>query len=129
MRSIHTKSYFRRKLKYAWSCLGSKTGLGELYLRFVNRKNNFQSVIILTYHRVISPEDCHDIFSSPHIVVTKNTFEKQIKFLSDNYRILSLEEFYEYSSSRKTLPPKSAVITFDDGWKDNYVNAFLLLFF
>ncbi|MGD9160754.1 MAG: polysaccharide deacetylase family protein [Desulfobacteraceae bacterium] len=117
----------KRELKYAWSCLGSKTGLKELYLRFRHLQSNFQSVIILMYHRVVNPEECNDIFSTPKIIVTKDTFEKQIKFLSRHYRILSLEEFHGYHSSRKPLPPKSAVITFDDGWKDNYVNAFPIL--
>lgn len=127
MRLFQTKSNIKRKLKYAWACLGSRTGLGKQYLRFVNKKNNDQSVIILMYHRVIDPEKCRDIFSTPQIIVTADTFEKQMKFLSNHYRVLSLEEFYGCHSNKKPLPAKTAVITFDDGWEDNYINAFPIL--
>ena len=122
-----TQSNFKGKLKYAWACLGSRTDLGKRYLSFVNKKNNDQSVIILMYHRVINPEKCRDIFSTSQITVTKDTFEKQIKFLSNHYKLLSLEEFYGYHSNGKPLPAKTAVITFDDGWEDNYLNAFPIL--
>lgn len=127
IKSFQIKSNFKKRLKYAWACLGSRTDLGKRYLRFVNKKNNYQSVIILMYHRVVNPEKCRDIFSTPQITVTTDTFEKQIKFLSNQYRVLSLAEFYGYHSNKKPLPPKTAVITFDDGWEDNYLNAFPIL--
>lgn len=127
MKSFQTGSNLKRRLKYAWSSLGCKTGLEELHLRCMNRKNKLQSVIILVYHRVITPDECHDNFSSPHITVTKETFEKHVEFLLRYYNIISLEDFYGYHSSRKPLPPRTAVVTFDDGWKDNFINAFPIL--
>ena len=44
-------------------------------------------------------------------------FENQLNFLSKNYNIISVEEFYagNYKSKKK-----SCVLTFDDGYKDHY---------
>lgn len=44
-------------------------------------------------------------------------FENQLNFLSKNYNIISIEEFYtgNYKSKKK-----SCVLTFDDGYKDHY---------
>jgi peptidoglycan/xylan/chitin deacetylase (PgdA/CDA1 family) len=48
-------------------------------------------------------------------------FDTQMKWLHDNnYNTLSLDELYNYVTSKKPFPPKTAVITFDDGYVDAY---------
>ncbi len=84
-------------------------------------KNGRQAIPVLMYHSIT--EDSRKIFS-----VNKKDFYNQMKYLKDNgFNTLSLDEVYEHMINKKPFPEKSAVITFDDGYKDNYDNAYPIL--
>jgi len=56
--------------------------------------------------------------------VKPEEFEKQLKWLKDNnWTSFTLSELV----SLKEIPQKSVVITFDDGYEDNFKNAYPLL--
>ena len=60
--------------------------------------------------------------------IPKETFREQMKYLKDNnYTTLTLDDLYSYMKTNKNLPKKSIVITFDDGYNDNYTNAYPIL--
>lgn len=60
--------------------------------------------------------------------VSKENFRNQMKYLkNNNYTTLTLDELYSYMKTGKNLPIKPIVITFDDGYKDNYTNAYPIL--
>lgn len=54
--------------------------------------------------------------------LTPDRLESQIKWLKDNgFTIIPLKEAVEYlQGKRASLPPKSVVITADDGWQSDY---------
>ncbi|MDR3491963.1 MAG: polysaccharide deacetylase family protein [Gammaproteobacteria bacterium] len=54
--------------------------------------------------------------------LTPNKIESQIRYLKDNgFTIIPLKEAVEYlQGTRTSLPPKSVVITIDDGWQSAY---------
>ncbi len=83
--------------------------------------------VILYYHRVIPAMRLHEVCSLPQIVVPLDDFEAQLDILADQYKILSLDEFGKAQQEGRAMPLKTAVITFDDGWEDNYVHAFPVL--
>jgi peptidoglycan/xylan/chitin deacetylase (PgdA/CDA1 family) len=60
--------------------------------------------------------------------VSPDTFERQMHFLkSHHYNVISLESLGNLIRQKKKIPPKTAVITLDDGYKDNYIYAFPIL--
>ncbi|MCK4730461.1 MAG: polysaccharide deacetylase family protein [Candidatus Aenigmarchaeota archaeon] len=60
------------------------------------------------------------LFHDPY---SKN-FESIIKYLKKNYRIISFGEFKDYFLKGKNPPENSIIITFDDGFKSVYKEAF-----
>ena len=81
-------------------------------------------VRILFYHRVCDiPRGIEFSF-----YVTPTAFAQQMGFLSRNrFNIITLDELIDYKDKSKTPPPNTIIITFDDGYADNYVNAFPIL--
>ena len=75
---------------------------------------------ILVYHSV-SDEPLNP-FSVP-----PGDFEEHIRFLSQEFNVISLEELANCLDNGRDIPPDSVVITLDDGLRDNYVNAYPIL--
>jgi peptidoglycan/xylan/chitin deacetylase (PgdA/CDA1 family) len=56
------------------------------------------------------------------------TFEGMLLYLlRHKFNTITLDTLYRYLSTGEPRPPKSIVITFDDGYLDNWVNAFPIL--
>jgi len=77
---------------------------------------------ILMYHHIGPlPEDADAIRQG--LTVSLENFEAQMKFLKQNgYHVMTMKEMYILVAQEK-LPPKTVVLTFDDGYKDNYLYA------
>jgi len=96
----------------------------EMYMYFRKRIVN-KHIIIFTYHRVYPGKD--NLFVKN---VCLEEFEKQVKYLKENFKIYSLEKLINLLSKPKIDNPikeNIAVITFDDGYKDNYIYAYPIL--
>lgn len=76
---------------------------------------------VLIYHRVIDLSD-----DPQQMAVSIKLFDKHLQYLKKNFQIISLQELVSDLKSR-IVRKKSLVITFDDGYFDNYVNALPLL--
>jgi len=74
---------------------------------------------ILYYHRV---NDDRDPFFP---AISTGLFEQEMRFLARHYRVVSLEELTRHLDAGSTEPVLA--ITFDDGYLDNYQNAFPIL--
>lgn len=83
-------------------------------------------ILILMYHRI------NDELPEHNLVTRTKEFDKQLKFIYDhnqNYEVISLKELEDdFKSVLKRKTPKTKVIiTFDDGYMDNYENAYPIL--
>lgn len=85
-------------------------------------------VVILMYHRVITADELSRQFIQPGMYVTAKTFERHVRFLQEHFVVLSFNELVGMWRERAWDPERRyAVITFDDGWLDNYLHAFPVL--
>lgn len=77
---------------------------------------------ILMYHSI-----SNEPVENP-MIVDKAKFNKEMKYLKDNrYNVITLDQLYEKYIKGTSIPEKSIVITFDDGYSDNYKNAYPIL--
>ena len=52
---------------------------------------------------------------------------EQLDYLSRHYQFLSLSKLLDCYEQHQSIPSNSAVITFDDGFRDNFTNAYPIL--
>lgn len=84
---------------------------------------------ILMYHHIDTLEN---INASDKIGIDlrvgPNIFEQELQYLKQqNYTSITSQDFGNYLDGKFVLPQKPILITFDDGYKDNFTNAFPLL--
>lgn len=84
-------------------------------------------VPILMYHYISVPPEDADIYRTD-LSVTPDDFRTQMAYLAVNG--FTTIDFYDLSlaiTGKITLPAKPVIITMDDGYRDNYENAFPIL--
>lgn len=85
-------------------------------------------VTILTYHRIVSNEMARSKDIQPGMLVLAHTLEVHMAYLRKRFEIISLAELLELWRTNRLKSDRSyCVVTFDDGWRDNYQFAFPIL--
>jgi len=85
------------------------------------------NVPVLFYHH-IEPLATAQRLGHAQLTVDSDYFDKQMAYLSaSGYRSLSVDELVDALINHRELPAKSIVVTFDDGYDDNYAYAFQIL--
>jgi len=103
-------------MKYQLKSLARKTIVPFLfkigyYHRLLDNHKNI--AIILLYHNIDSS--------------SKHNFEKQMQFIKEHMQTISLNELIDCLVKKKLFPPKSIVITLDDGYENFYHYAYPIL--
>lgn len=96
-----------------------------------NQMNNLYGPCVflptLMYHHIQDPikaKENHQVSLS----VDTEVFRKQIQYLKDRgYNSVSFSDVVSFFDQGKTIPQKSILITFDDGYTDFYSQAFPIL--
>lgn len=79
-------------------------------------------VIVYGYHRFV------DKVRRPDTEITPTLFEQQMKELKEkNIPVIPMQDFLAWKRGEKTIPPKAAIITLDDGWITQYTVAWPIL--
>lgn len=82
---------------------------GDLWQRFT------RGPVILMYHAIGGPDEAPGCY-----VVPAKRFARQMRWLKmAGYRVLQMDELLRHRREHRLPPPRSVVITFDDGYLDN----------
>ena len=80
------------------------------------------------YHRVLPRRELASAWVQPGMYVTPETFERHLQFLTAHFTILTFSELLARWDRRDWDDAvRYCVLTFDDGWLDNYKYAYPLL--
>ena len=82
---------------------------------------NDSSIPVLMFHSITNVK-------GNELEISKAQFKMEMQYLKDKgYTTLTLTEVYDFFEKNKPIPKKSVVITFDDGYLNNYTNAYPIL--
>ena len=92
--------------------IGAGQNIGAIY-----------GVPVLMYHHVGDlPENADPVRKD--LTVSTDNFTQQVEWLkSQGYQTVSLDRLYDWLKNGITLPKKSVLLTFDDGYNDVFQNA------
>lgn len=93
---------------------------------FAERKCSFEKAFVLMYHRVLPSADNQPYYVQPGMYVTTASFDKQLSYLKKRFKVVFLEDLVEKIHRKENIGGLCA-ITFDDGWRDNFTEAFPVL--
>jgi peptidoglycan/xylan/chitin deacetylase (PgdA/CDA1 family) len=78
--------------------------------------------VVLLYHRVTR------LPSDPQLLaVAPDNFYDHVAWLRSNYALLTIDEFTTLVCKGKKMPKKAVIMTFDDGYADNWLEALPIL--
>lgn len=81
---------------------------------------------VLTYHRVVDATSTF-VFDEGVVDADPREFGRALDLLQRYFNVVTLDDVVEDRRGRRTLPPNPALITFDDGYRDNHDVALPML--
>jgi peptidoglycan/xylan/chitin deacetylase (PgdA/CDA1 family) len=80
---------------------------------------------VLTYHRIGDPDETK--YDPGTISATADAFELQVAHLKRKFTIIDLDQALSVVDRPESCPNGAVMLTFDDGYRDNYEVAFPIL--
>ena len=94
-------------------------------MQFANGKGHREGMIwpfaVLLYHRV---DEYHNPYSS---AVPVRVFDAQMAYLASKFNVISLSQLLDRVEQGIGVEPRTVALTFDDGYRDNYLYAYPIL--
>lgn len=78
------------------------------------------SLRVLMYHKVDNKE-------RDFLTISRNDFEKQMRYIKANYHPIALSEMIKCRTEKLELPARAVLVSFDDGYLDNFELAYPIL--
>jgi peptidoglycan/xylan/chitin deacetylase (PgdA/CDA1 family) len=97
-------------------------GLIAILERWARRR---PALLVLTYHRIGDPTQSP--YYRPITSASAETLEAELRALTRTHRVLALEDALAAAAKGSGLKEPSALVTFDDGYRDNFEVALPVL--
>lgn len=107
-----------------------KRWLGSLSQQTLQSRYLPGTCVIFTFHRVLSEEEFKSTRFQRSIAVSDVALRVFLITIKQRFSIISLQQLIDHQKSdggTLDVTLSYACITFDDGWRDNYTNAFPIL--
>ena len=125
--STTEKNFFLRKIKLIISVFMLMT-FAILFLvsssgAYEKTKEGKTYLPIIMYHSLLKDSELHNDY-----VISPQVFETDLKYFKEyGYTTVTVNDLVDYVYNDKELPAKSVMLTFDDGYYNNYEYAYPLL--
>ncbi|MEO8392323.1 MAG: polysaccharide deacetylase family protein [Chloroflexota bacterium] len=96
-------------------------------LRVLDTYWGSQRLTVLAYHRITDATQPNFDHYRPNVSATPEMFAQQIAYVARHFNAIDLETLNQFVTRKVPLPARPLLITFDDGYLDNYTNAFPIL--
>jgi peptidoglycan/xylan/chitin deacetylase (PgdA/CDA1 family) len=82
---------------------------------------------VLAYHRIAEATAPDFAYYSPNVSASPAMFARQIAYVARHFNVIDLAALQAFIQLGRALPPRPLLITFDDGYLDNYTSAYPIL--
>ncbi len=82
-----------------------------------------ESLVALLYHRIDDPGRPEFYGFRDNVSATREGFAAQLDYLVKNFDVVTLADCIAWIEGRTPLSSRAVLITFDDGYRDNFLNA------
>ncbi len=87
-----------------------------------------ECIPVLTFHRLVPDEVKNEVYPNNQWVGSVSVFAQMMEYLYNNgYETINTEEFYEWYVGNREYNKKTVMITFDDGFYEDYYLALPIL--
>jgi peptidoglycan/xylan/chitin deacetylase (PgdA/CDA1 family) len=100
-----------------------KTLFKSTFFSQLHRCLNKTRLTVIAYHRIVDHQASDFDLFRPNVSATPATFAEQLDYLQAHYHVISLPQLLNFLQKEGDLPPYPALITFDDGYYDNFEHA------
>jgi peptidoglycan/xylan/chitin deacetylase (PgdA/CDA1 family) len=99
------------------------SGILAVARRLDTRPNTLR---VLVYHRIVAPDE--PLTGDPTLIsATPDMFAAQLRYLAEYYTLVGGQQVLDAVRGEAPLPPRSVLVTFDDGYRDFLTHAWPVL--
>lgn len=109
------------RLDMAWNLLFESRAIDVLHYVTPN------TLTVLNYHRVTDLNTPDFDTFLPNVSATPHAFAEQMDYVSRHFNVVTMAELVAWLRKEHSLPRHPLLITFDDGYYDNYSEAYPIL--
>ena len=104
-------------LRQAAKALAAQSGAFNLYHRLMSR----ETLTVLMFHRVLPEEKIKQLDADPEYTISTAQLTSLFERLAKQYNIVAMSDVLASRARTRALPSHALLVTFDDGWNDNFV--------